>query len=86
VDEVLDNYFAAWSEPNLEQRRRALERAVITDVELVDPTGRWQGVAGLPDRTSPAGRSLTLTVTIVRQMRGFRAAGIHFAPPIARGR
>ena len=50
MDELLATYFAAWNEPDSEQRRGALERAVIPDVELVDPTGRWQGVAGLVDR------------------------------------
>jgi hypothetical protein len=50
VDDVLATYFAAWNEPNPERRRQALERAVMPDVELVDPTGRWEGVAGMVDR------------------------------------
>lgn len=50
MDDVLATYFAAWNEPDPEQRRQALERAVMPDVELVDPTGRWEGVAGLVDR------------------------------------
>jgi hypothetical protein len=50
VDEVIANYFAAWNEYDPAQRRRTLEQSVIPDVELVDPTGRWQGVAGLVDR------------------------------------
>ena len=50
MDDVLATYLAAWNESDPEQRRGALERAVITDVELVDPTGRWRGVAGLVDR------------------------------------
>jgi hypothetical protein len=50
VDDVLATYFAAWNERDPEQRRQALERAVMPDVELLDPTGRWQGVAGLVDR------------------------------------
>jgi hypothetical protein len=50
VDEVIATYFAAWNEPDADERRRTLEGSVIADVELVDPTGRWQGVAGLVER------------------------------------
>jgi hypothetical protein len=50
MDEVIDTYFTASNEKHIEQRRQALERSVSTDVELVDPTGRWQGIAGVADR------------------------------------
>jgi len=50
MDEVIDTYFMCWNEKDTEQRRRRLDRAVSTDVELVDRTGRWQGTAGLSDR------------------------------------
>jgi SnoaL-like domain len=50
VDEVIATYFAAWNERDPERRRQTLERSVATNVELVDPTGRWHGVAGLVDR------------------------------------
>jgi hypothetical protein len=32
------------------RRRQLLERSVTADAELVDPTGRWQGIDGLGDR------------------------------------
>jgi hypothetical protein len=50
VDAVIGNYFRAWNEVDPEQRRFLLERSVTSDVELVDPTGRWQGVEGLSER------------------------------------
>jgi len=50
VDQVLAAYFAAWNEPDAEERSRLLERAVTDDAELIDPTGRWQGVDGLSER------------------------------------
>jgi len=43
-------YFAAWNEPDPEQRRRLLELSVTGEAELVDPTGRWQGIDGLVER------------------------------------
>ena len=36
----------------MEERHHLLERSLTDDVELVDPTGRWQGVAGLAERIS----------------------------------
>lgn len=50
MDEVLAIYFAAWNEADVEERRQLLRRCVERDVELVDPTGRWQGVDGLVER------------------------------------
>jgi hypothetical protein len=50
VDAVIGDYFRAWNEADPEQRRILLERSVTADAELVDPLGRWQGVAGLSER------------------------------------
>jgi predicted TIM-barrel enzyme len=50
VDDVIADYFAAWNERDPDQRRRMLERCVTNDAVLVDPTGHWQGVAGLAER------------------------------------
>ena len=50
MDAVIGDYFRAWNEVDPEQRRFLLERSVTSDVELVDPTGRWQGVEGLSER------------------------------------
>jgi hypothetical protein len=50
VDRTLSDYFAAWNETNGHERRQLLERCVSDDAELIDPTGRWQGVAGLSQR------------------------------------
>jgi len=50
VDDVIATYFAAWNEQEPDQRRRTLERCLTDDAVLVDPTGRWQGVAGLAER------------------------------------
>jgi hypothetical protein len=50
VDNVIADYFAAWNEHDPDQRRRTLERCLSDDAVLVDPTGRWQGVAGLGER------------------------------------
>ena len=46
MDQVLAAYFAAWNEPDAEERSRLLELAVTDDAELIDPTGRWQGIDG----------------------------------------
>jgi hypothetical protein len=44
----IDDYFAAWNEPQAEQQRALLERSVTADVELVHPTwGRSQGIDAL---------------------------------------
>jgi hypothetical protein len=50
VDDVVETYFAAWNEADASQRRQLLGRCVETDAELVDPTGRWEGVDGLVER------------------------------------
>jgi hypothetical protein len=50
MDEVLSAYFAAWNEPDIEVRRQLLSQCVESNTELVDPTGRWQGVEGLAER------------------------------------
>ena len=50
VDNVIADYFAAWNEQDPDQRRSTLERCLTDDAVLVDPTGRWQGVAGLAER------------------------------------
>lgn len=44
----LDDYFAAWNEPEKERRRALLERSVTEDVELIHPSwGRSQGIDAL---------------------------------------
>lgn len=50
VDDVIDAYFRAWNEPDSDRRRALLERSVMPDAELVDPTGRWRGIEGLSER------------------------------------
>jgi SnoaL-like protein len=50
MDDAVVAYFAAWNEPDPDQRRRLLERSVTDNAELVDPTGRWQGIDGLAER------------------------------------
>ncbi len=43
-------YFAAWNEPDPERRVAILQRSLADDAELLDPTGRWQGVDGFVER------------------------------------
>jgi hypothetical protein len=50
VDDILVTYFRAWNEHDPDERRRLLERAVTEDAVLIDPTGRWEGTAGLAER------------------------------------
>jgi hypothetical protein len=50
VDTTLIDYFAAWNETNADERRQLLEQCLSNEAELIDPTGRWQGVAGLSER------------------------------------
>jgi hypothetical protein len=50
MDRVLVDYFAAWNETDATERAELLERSVAEDAELIDPTGRWRGVAGLSER------------------------------------
>ncbi len=50
MDDAIATYFRAWNEQDAHQRRRLLERCLTDDAVLVDPTGRWEGVAGLVDR------------------------------------
>ena len=50
MDDVIDTYFEAWNEADSERRRALLERSITPDAELVDPTGRWRGLAGLSER------------------------------------
>lgn len=50
MDRVLVDYFAAWNEPNADERAELLERCVSDDAELIDPTGRWRGFAGISER------------------------------------
>jgi hypothetical protein len=50
VDQTLLDYFAAWNETDADARRRLLQRSVSDDVELIDPTGCWQGFDGLSER------------------------------------
>lgn len=50
MDSTLGDYFAAWNETNADKRRQLLGQCLSGDPELIDPTGRWQGIAGLSDR------------------------------------
>lgn len=50
VDDAVAAYFEAWNEGDPEPRRRLLEGSVVADAELVDPTGRWHGIAGIVER------------------------------------
>ena len=50
VDDAIATHFRAWNEQDPDQRRRMLERSVTDDAVLVDPAGRWEGVAGLAER------------------------------------
>ena len=50
MDTVLADYFAAWNEIDADERERLLRRSLSDSAELVDPLGRWQGVAGISDR------------------------------------
>jgi hypothetical protein len=50
MDDILVTYFRAWNEHDPAERRRLLELAVTDDAVLIDPTGRWEGVAGLAER------------------------------------
>jgi hypothetical protein len=44
----IDDYFAAWNEPEAARRRALLESSVTPEVELVHPTwGRSQGIDAL---------------------------------------
>ena len=45
VVKEIDDYFAAWNEPETERQRTLLERSVMEDVELVHPAwGRSRGI------------------------------------------
>jgi SnoaL-like domain len=50
VDDALATNLRAWNEQDPDQRRRQLERCFTDDVVLVDPSGRWEGMAGLAER------------------------------------
>lgn len=50
MDRVLADYFAAWNETNARERAELLKRSVSENAELIDPTGRWRGFAGLSER------------------------------------
>jgi hypothetical protein len=50
VDEIVEAYFAAWNEPDATKRLQLLRGCAESDAELVDPTGRWQGIDGLAER------------------------------------
>jgi hypothetical protein len=50
VDDILATYVRAWNEDDPDERCRLLELAVTEDAVLIDPTGRWEGAAGLAER------------------------------------
>jgi hypothetical protein len=54
VHDAIATYFRAWNEQHPDQRRRLLEGCVTADAVLVDPTGRWEGVTGLAERSGSA--------------------------------
>jgi hypothetical protein len=52
VDEILADYFAAWNEPDEEERSRLLGRSLADEAQLLDSTGDWRGVDGFAERIS----------------------------------
>lgn len=50
MDDILITYFTAWNEHDPDERGRLLELAVTEDAVLIDPTGLWEGAAGLAER------------------------------------
>jgi hypothetical protein len=46
----IDTYFDAWNETDSDARRLLLERCLTVNVELIDPTGRFEGLDDLRDR------------------------------------
>ena len=50
MDDILVTYFRAWNDHDPDKRRRLLELAVTEDAVLIDPTGRWEGAAGVAER------------------------------------
>jgi hypothetical protein len=64
VDQTITDYFAAWNETNADERRRLLQRSINDDAELVDPTGRWRGVAGFSERIGSYHASAPGTVVV----------------------
>jgi hypothetical protein len=51
VDSTLVAYFAAWNASDADERRELLAQSLSDDAELIDPTGRWQGIGGLSERS-----------------------------------
>ena len=64
MDTVLADYFAAWNETDAGERERLLRRSVSDGAELVDPLGRWQGVAGIADRIAAYHESAPATKVV----------------------
>jgi hypothetical protein len=64
MDTVLADYFAAWNETDADERERLLRRSVSDGAELVDPLGRWQGVAGISDRIASYHESAPATKVV----------------------
>lgn len=50
MDSTLVDYFTAWNETSPDERRELLGQCLSGDAELIDPTGRWQGIVGLSER------------------------------------
>ena len=66
MDTVLADYFAAWNETDADERERLLRRSVSDGAELVDPLGRWQGVAGISDHIASYHESAPATKVVPR--------------------
>jgi hypothetical protein len=64
VDRTLVDYFAAWNETRADERRQLLGRCLSEHAELIDPTGRWQGIAGLSERIGNYHSSAPDTVVV----------------------
>jgi hypothetical protein len=64
VDSVLVDYFAAWNETDAKERDDLLRRSLCEDAELIDPTGRWRGVAGLSERIANFHASAPATTVV----------------------
>lgn len=52
LEEVIDAYHAAWTQPDRDERRRLLELSLTDDAELVQPTRRVFGRDGIGELIS----------------------------------
>jgi hypothetical protein len=62
----LEDYFAAWNEPDRDRRSELLARAVTADVELIHPTwGRSAGVDALVEHIDGYRSALPETTVVL---------------------